>query len=275
MRESLLSMEYFETYYYANIVHNVLLDPMEFLRNLNEWHEDREADLFLQPFSKWSVLHDFSHFIISALMYERLDDVTLDAVVNDRKYELWVDQASSYHGIQTDGFQNWLKIQSRALEEITEDDIHDYHHELGESGALDALLTQLSNEVFFLLFGNRTLLARLNNYVASAVNNIERDSLKPEYFNLMDGDGVPSRAYIPEWVRRAVFFRDRGMCAACNTDLSGLVTVQNDKHFDHIIPLAAGGINDVTNIQLLCGACNLKKGPRVVGTSNRYEAWYT
>jgi hypothetical protein len=275
MRESLLSMEYFETYYYANIVHNVLDDTMDYLRNLNNWHEDREVDLFLQPFPKWSVLHDLSHFIIAELMYERLDDVTLDSIVNNRKYELWVDQALRHHGFRTDGFRHWMQVNARSLDEITEDDIYEYHHDLGETGELDALLTQLSNEVFFLLFGNRALLARLNNYVAAAVRDISKDELEPDLAGLMERDGVPARAHIPEWVRRAVFFRDRGMCAACNTDLSGLVTVHNDKHFDHIIPLAEGGINDVTNIQLLCGTCNLTKGKKVVGTSNRYEAWYT
>lgn len=275
MRETMLSMEYFETYYYANIVHNILDDPMEYLRNLNNWHEDQEIGLFLQPFPKWSVLHEFSYFIISELMYERLDDITLDSIVNDKKYELWVDQALRHHGLKTDGFRHWLNARSLPSEEITEDDIREYHHELGESGELDALLTQLTNEVFFLLFGNRTLLARLNNYVAAVVQNIEKNELATEFSNLLDRNGVPARAHIPEWVRRAAFFRDRGMCAACNTDLSGLVTVHNDKHFDHIIPLAEGGINDVTNIQLLCGTCNLKKGSRIVGTSNRYEAWYT
>lgn len=272
MRESLVTMEYFETYYYANIVNNVLNDPMEFLRNLNAWHEDQEERLFLQPFPKWSVLHDFSNYIIEMLMFEALDDVALDSIVNN-KAELWVDKALRHHGIKTNGFRHWLQTNSRLLEAITEDDIHDYHHELRDSGELDALLTQLSNEVFFLLFGNRTLLARLNNYVAGVVERIEKGGLSEEA--LMTRDGVIARVHIPEWVRRAVFFRDRGMCAACNTDLSGLVTLHTEKHFDHIIPLAVGGINDVSNIQLLCGSCNLTKGSKVVGTSSRYEAWYT
>ena len=275
MRQSLVSMEYFETYYYANVVHNVLDDPIDFLRNLNNWHEDREVSLFLRPFQKWSVLHDFSYFVISELMYERIDKIAVDAIVNDSKYTLWIDQAARRHGIQTAGFRQWVKTTSRPLSEITEDDVHDYHGYLGDSGALDELLTQLANEVFFLLFGNRALLARLNNYVAAAVQNIERKSLEAEEQGLLEADGIPARAHIPEWVRRAVFFRDRGMCASCNTDLSGLVAVENNKHFDHIIPLAAGGINDVTNVQLLCGPCNLKKGAEVIGPSSRYEAWYT
>lgn len=274
MRESLVTMKYFETYYYANIVHNILDDPMDFLRNLNEWHEDQES-MFLQPFPKWSVLHNFSRFIIERLMYEELDDVTLDSIINNPKVNLWIDRALQYHGIQTEGFRHWLATNSRLLENITEDDIHDYHHELRDSGELDALLTQLSNEVFFLLFGNRTLLAQLNHYVAAVVENINKEALPEDDVEFMSRDGVLARVHIPEWVRRAVFFRDRGMCASCNTDLSGLVTLHTEKHFDHIIPLAEGGINDVTNIQLLCSSCNLTKGRKIVGTSNRYEAWYT
>jgi hypothetical protein len=58
---------------------------MGFLRNLNAWHEDQEESLFLQPFPKWSVLHDFSNYIIEMLMFETLDDVALDLIVNDNQ----------------------------------------------------------------------------------------------------------------------------------------------------------------------------------------------
>ena len=79
---------------------------------------------------------------------------------------------------------------------------------------------------------------------------------------------------IPDWVRRAVFFRDRGMCVTCGIDLSGLGSIWSDEHFDHIVPLASGGLNDITNIQLLCAGCNLKKGGRNTLTSTSYEDWY-
>ena len=45
-------------------------------------------------------------------------------------------------------------------------------------------------------------------------------------------------------------------------------------NFDHIIPLALGGINDVTNIQLLCESCNKSKGANKISTSTKYERWY-
>jgi 5-methylcytosine-specific restriction enzyme A len=31
---------------------------------------------------------------------------------------------------------------------------------------------------------------------------------------------------------------------------------------DHIVPLASGGSNDLDNLQLLCGHCNLSKGAK-------------
>lgn len=275
MREEFVEMKYFETYYYTNIVHNVLDDTMSYLRNLHNWHEDQEAWLFLQPFPKRSVLHEFAQFIIEELMYERIGEVTLEAVLRGPKNKLWVDQALMRHGIESSGFLHWLNENTVLLEDVTEDHIFDYHQDLRLTGQLDELFTRLSNEVFFILFGNRTLLAKLNGYVSGVVQGIEKAGLEPEHFALLARDGVPARVHIPEWVRRAVFFRDRGMCAACNKDLSGLVSVSTHKHFDHIVPLAEGGINDVTNMQLLCEACNLAKGRKLVTTSSRYEGWYT
>lgn len=268
-------MEYFETYYYANVLHNVLDEPFEYLRSLHSWHEDRQGELFLKSFPKWSVLHDLARYVIEDLMSETLDDVALDAITADPGADLWVDRALKHHGIATLGFRSWLEQQGIPMVDVTEDHGFDYHDDLRLTGELDTLLTQLANEVFYVLFGNRALLARLNTYIAGIVGEIERDKLPEQDQRHLKRNGVPSRVTIPEWARRAVFFRDRGMCATCNRDLTGLVSVASSEHFDHIVPLAEGGINDVTNLQLLCSQCNLSKGRRPLSPSTHYEAWYS
>jgi HNH endonuclease len=275
MRESLLRMEFFETYYYVNIIHNVLDDTMGYLRNLHSWHEDQEVAMFLPPFPKWSLLHNLAEYVIEELMWEELDDVAIDEIVNNAQAELRVDRALWHHGIQVPGFRKWLNEQGIHLSDVTETTAHEYQDSLRLTGELDDLIVQLTNEVFFVLFGNRALLSRLNRYVAGAVARIPTSDLPTEGSGLLLKDGVPARARIPEWARRAVFHRDRGMCATCNTDLTTLISVANTEHYDHVIPLAEGGVNDVTNLQLLCSDCNLRKGRKMLPTSNRYEAWYS
>lgn len=42
-------------------------------------------------------------------------------------------------------------------------------------------------------------------------------------------------------------------CVYCEKDISV------SRHIDHIMPLALGGLNDISNIQILCPKCNLSK----------------
>ena len=42
------------------------------------------------------------------------------------------------------------------------------------------------------------------------------------------------------------------------------------ERYDHIVPLASHGANDVTNLQLLCEECNLKKSARSEPVSSLY-----
>jgi hypothetical protein len=117
-------------------------------------------------------------------------------------------------------------------------------------------------------------LLHFNHMMAQELTMHAEEEIPEDYAANFAKPGVLKRVAVPEWVKRAVFFRDRGRCVACAADLTGLVSAWSDEHYDHVVPLAASGLNDVTNIQLLCGGCNRKKGHRKIVMSSSYEDWY-
>ena len=57
-----------------------------------------------------------------------------------------------------------------------------------------------------------------------------------------------------------IYIAQGGKCVYCG---SALVRRRKGKmHIDHVIPLAKGGTNWPSNLQLLCPACNLSKGAK-------------
>lgn len=65
------------------------------------------------------------------------------------------------------------------------------------------------------------------------------------------------RITIPASVRQYVFERDLFQCQSCGLDQKLDPTTKLT--IDHIIPLATGGSNDMSNLQTLCQRCNQKK----------------
>lgn len=56
-------------------------------------------------------------------------------------------------------------------------------------------------------------------------------------------------------MRQAVFERDGGACVECESTF--------DIQYDHIIPFALGGSNNIENMQILCGECNREKSASI------------
>jgi HNH endonuclease len=65
------------------------------------------------------------------------------------------------------------------------------------------------------------------------------------------------RPPIPLAVRQRVLLRDGGRCRHCGS--------YKEPQIDHIIPYSRGGSDEVSNLQVLCGPCNRRKGNRYVG----------
>jgi 5-methylcytosine-specific restriction endonuclease McrA len=55
---------------------------------------------------------------------------------------------------------------------------------------------------------------------------------------------------------RTILAAQKYRCAYCRR------SIQKKRHLDHIEPISKGGSNDRTNLQFLCGACNLRKGAK-------------
>lgn len=274
MKSSRFQMEFFETYYFCNIANNVLADPLPHLRHLNDIFGDQRYSLFIKPFPKYSALHYFISEILRLLIDEGTGDGAIDEMIRTGSKELWVNRAMKQHGIEHQSFSEWLDQVGVQLDACVEEDIVDYHGQLYADGPFQKLQEQMVDEVFYVMFMNRDFLRRLNEMIASEIKDETEDGVPDHEKVFFSKPGVLRRVAIPSWVKRAVFYRDRGACGKCNIDISGLVAIENMKHFDHIVPLAQGGINDVTNVQLLCEKCNLDKRHLNNFTSKQYERWY-
>ncbi|MDB9313456.1 HNH endonuclease [Spirulina sp. CS-785/01] len=66
------------------------------------------------------------------------------------------------------------------------------------------------------------------------------------------------RIPIPPEVRQFVLQRDNFRCCGCGKSKQDTIL-----QVDHIIPLAKGGANDLSNLQTLCRDCNLQKRDRI------------
>jgi 5-methylcytosine-specific restriction enzyme A len=70
------------------------------------------------------------------------------------------------------------------------------------------------------------------------------------------------RTPISAAARSYVFDRDGHQCQTCGAT--------ENLTIDHIIPLAQGGTNDISNFQTLCQSCNSRKGARITPENQRY-----
>lgn len=270
-------MEYYDTYDFVAFIHGVAENDFDSSGHYDGFEDfvERHSDKMFYPFQKFSVLHQFISFSVYESFKENIDDVVLDSVVNQKDYVLWVNKALNAHKIPHLDFKEWLAKQSLSIERLEHESvILDYYGYLYRVGPLKDLLEINSSEVFFVLFLNRHFLYQFNKQISSRTKKIRINGLPKNSKQLFKKDGIVRRVNIPMWARKAVFYRDRGLCSNCQKDISGLVNIQNTKHFDHIIPLAFGGLNDVSNLQLLCEACNLQKSGNEIQASKIYEKWY-
>ena len=271
-----IEMSYYNVYYYCNIIDNLL----RLFTNSIDWAPTgaQFLDTFLEgdveDFPKFSALHSFCDYAIRTLIAEEdekeLEEIQMryddeEAILLEQplrlkyafqsdyglSHRLWVDRLLANYGTYHRSFYDFINGTDFAF-------ISDAYSEFCFlNGDLDDAVLKLSRELFYVLFQNRDFLYRFNYYLSIK----EKPQIR--------------RCNIPSWVKRAVKYRDRGKCVCCGKDLSGILDCedQNSIHYDHIVSLSDGGINDVSNIQLMCRNCNLHKSSNSY-TNQTYKDWY-
>ena len=234
----------------ADIVENSAHDCFDEL----EWSSSNVSTCLVK-FSKVSVL---GHFCFAMI---RIHDLTRCRKEPETVEIASIQEALTRYKIPHISFENFVqsKFPSQATEYIADDALYAWVCEQ-EEVTFCPLWEKTTDEVFHLLFRNRTFLVRFN--------------LKLAEFRQQRGDSPSPKCGIPQWVKRAVYFRENGKCALCKKDLSGLIHIDPKQHYDHMVPLKALGINDPCNIQLLCAVCNLTKGASPARTSSLYDPWW-
>lgn len=283
-----IDLTFYETYYFAHLVKNVLEDRLPYIRQLEDFYGNGRHLAYAAPFPRFSALHSFIRFVLDGVLSEDAFDVGLDIRQDhfDRSRSLQfaldydplklpVNLALDRFHIPHQTFESWLSGRGKPFLEARSGEVDEYYDSLQMGGALDELLDCSTAEVFFVLFQNRHALLMFNQMMADQIGRVtEEDMSDPAHGHFFARRGVLHRAGVPSWVKRAIYFRDRGMCVACSADLSGILAIGPEENYDHMVPLAAGGLNDVSNIQLLCRDCNSRKRAGEPMTSSRYEAWY-
>lgn len=255
MNKNLQSVSTTDLYYICQVVDNVTRKPGEYLRNLEDIFGDMRSMSLARNFPKWTVLHEFIEEIVCSIAFE-------DAVSTVKKpKDYWITH------LIADNSPSGGTVYAR---EFGVGEGHEYFDYLNQTDIFSSVVERIAGQVFHVLFSNRRTLQAFGLMCSSYLTDTS-PAFAPNSFTNSD---YLKRANIPSWAKSAVYHRDKGHCVLCRTNLTNLVTQEGTLHFDHILPLKLGGMNCVTNLQLLCKKCNEKKGARNWETSDKYEVWY-
>lgn len=284
-----IEARFYQTYELCAIVNEILTDQLAHSVKLNTFHCDGQWLDLVRPFEKLSAFHRFIGYVVREVHSEQADAVdlgerrriftnyqTIPAALKDlAPHRLPIEVAFENHGIDNQSFIHFLQESGASLETADEDDVSSYMLDTFLSEPYERLRERTVGEIFHVLFQNRELLLRFNEYIAGVLARADLVGASEIPADLFARENTLKRAKAPQWAQRAVYFRDRGRCVLCDKDLSGLVNLENAENYDHMVPLARHGLNDVSNLQLLCAQCNQheKKDGRA-RTSREYQTWY-
>lgn len=157
----------------------------------------------------------------------------------------------------------------RLIQGVDKDDIEALS-QARDAPEYDDAFMDLINEVFHILFRDPGFLQRFNDLAADFIRDWAEGFEDDEVYLR----GRLRRISVPQYVKDAIYHPDQGECRACRKAVDRIVSPAERERYDHIIALANGGANDISNIQLLCQACNGAKAAGSVLVSPVYHRAY-
>jgi hypothetical protein len=202
---------------------------------------------------KWTLLHDYIGHVIEEDIHFHFSGPGWDYYAVEPVVEILDSLQIPYTSLEefvTDFYADDDEV-CEITEELLEKHQVNYALDYLEPHATEALKSLFVKEVFTILFSDREAMKVFNIRIA-------------EYL----GEKTPRCTYWPRWLQRALFCREKGLCAICKCDLSSYFHTAGRLAIDHIVPIALNGINDPTNLQILCESCNGKKSGNEIVTSS-------
>ncbi|HEU0178695.1 MAG TPA: HNH endonuclease [Blastocatellia bacterium] len=249
-------------YSMASLVERCIETP-EFLEEV-DWNSPEILNCLVK-YSKTSLLHYYIWAMISTWVSRNYrkdgDCYDMDDITD-------IDDTLTAYDIPHQSFESYCSLKVPDEDDDPSDDFYNWH--LSQKEAFYEMWEKMTEEVFYLLFGNRAFLLKFN----LAVSQYLQTGVVRIPLSFTDKKGVIKRQHVPTWVKKAVYCRDRARCVFCNKDLSGILCTDRRSHYDHIVPLNLWGINDPCNLQLLCDTCNLQKSGGQAETGFLYSVWW-
>lgn len=239
------------TYGYADSIKEMICNDAETLIPIERFFENEGESFFKKACApnKVTLLHDYIYEVVycetAYALKKALEETLPDIYDILNTYKITFIKLKHYKGT-------------------------DYKHHL-LTCLKKEIFGKLTNEIFTLVYQDKQLLHDFNivaaNYIKSKKLATHQDYLA--------SDGVLKRnTYWNTWLTNGIYCRDKGHCGICLSDLSGQYASGIELAVDHIVPLANGGTNDPTNLQLLCRRCNSKKGARSSKTRNAIPLYW-
>ncbi len=242
------SYKFKSTYELADLIDNSVQNSVNF------WNYDEV--FFIKAatkFSKDTLLH--LYIVTTAMNFYRKDFLKNGDNIEEEAMEKWYN-LFEHHSIDVEKF-NFESDRDTV-------DWFDEHIDRFVN-----LFDAMADECFYILFGNRYFLLDFNKLVSETIKDTKFQK------KFITKKGTLKRTNIPQWVKDAVFHRNKGRCVFCNVDLTRMVNILTNNNYDHIIPLDLYGSNDPCNIQLSCEHCNKSKTNKIGNTTTNYFPWWT